>query len=242
MGSLDDDGLRELYAYPQGLTRCQVRGNAISSIDGGATADGTSGGLGNTGDRRLFQVLRELADVIVVGAGTVRTENYAGAQMTVAQRRARQDRGQSEVPPIAVVTRSGQLDRTLAVLTHTEVPPLVLTCRAAVAAARVQLGTAAQVLECSGPDPDEVDPVAVLAALTERHMTRVLAEGGPTLMGTFIEHDLLDELCLTFAPMLVGGSAPRVAAGPGHVLRRMRPAHLITGSDGYLYARYTRAS
>jgi riboflavin biosynthesis pyrimidine reductase len=59
-------------------------------------------------------------------------------------------------------------------------------------------------------------------------------------MGTFVEQGLLDELCLTTAPMLVGGSAPRIAAGPGHVLTEMRRKHLISDADGYLYGRYTR--
>ncbi len=76
--------LYELYAYPADAAACWVRGNVITSLDGGATTDGTSGGLGGTGDRALFNVLRELADVVVVGAGTARAENYSGAQMTVA--------------------------------------------------------------------------------------------------------------------------------------------------------------
>ena len=84
-----------------------MRGNAIISLDGGATTDGTSGGLGGAGDRRLFACCASLPTSIVVGAGTARTENYSGAQMTVAQRRNRQHRGQSEIPPIALVTRSG---------------------------------------------------------------------------------------------------------------------------------------
>ena len=95
-------------------------------------------------------------------------------------------------------------------------------------------------IACSAADPAEVDPAAVLTALADRGLLRVLCEGGPTLMGTFVEHDLLDELCLTIAPKLVGGSAPRIATGPGHVLTRMRRAHLIADADGYLYARYTR--
>jgi riboflavin biosynthesis pyrimidine reductase len=239
-GSISDDRLAELYAYPADLTRCLVRGNAITSLDGGASTDGTSGGLGGPGDRRLFHVLRELADVIVVGAGTARAENYAGAQMTVAQRGNRQRRGQGEVPPIALITRSGHIEHDLPVLTRTEVAPLVLTCDDAAADTRSRLGGAADVIACSAADPAEVDPGAVLAALADRGLRRVLCEGGPTLMGTFVEHGLLDELCLTTAPMLVGGSAPRLVTGPGHVLTGMRRAHLISDADGYLYGRYTR--
>jgi len=242
LGPLDDEKLRALYAYPTDLSGVWVRGNAISTLDGGATTEGTSGGLGGCGDRRLFQVLRELADVVVVGAGTVRAENYAGVQMTVRQRQIRQQLQQPEVPPIAVISRSGQLERDLPVLTHTEIPPLVVTCSAAFGAARSQLGASAEVLACSGADPSEIDPAVVLATLADRGFTRILTEGGPTIMDIFIEADLLDELCVTFSPMLVAGSAKRIVAGPGHVVRRMRRAHLVADGDGYLYARYTRVN
>ncbi len=239
-GPVDDDRIYELYAYPTDVSRCVVRGNAITSLDGGAATDGTSGGLGGLGDRRLFRILRELADVIVVGAGTARAENYSGAQLSVAQRGNRQRRGQGEVPPIALVTRSGRVGNDWPVLTRTEVAPLVLTCVAAAAETSTRLAGAAEVIACSGADPTEVDPTAALAALAERGLLRVLCEGGPTLMGTFIDHGLLDELCLTTAPMLVGGAAPRIATGSGHVLTGMRREHLMTDADGYLYARYTR--
>ena len=82
--AIDDDQMYQLYAYPD-VTGWIVRGNAIASLDGGATTGGTSGGLGGSGDRRLFAVQRELADVIVVGAGTARAENYGGARMTAGQ-------------------------------------------------------------------------------------------------------------------------------------------------------------
>jgi len=239
--AVDDDRLAELYAYPAGLTRCVVRGNMITSLDGGASSDGTSGGLGGAGDRRVFLTLRELADVIVVGAGTARTENYSGAQMSVAQRGNRQRRGQSEVPPIALITRSGHIEHDLPVLTRTEVPPLVLTSDNAAADTRTRLAGAADVIACSAAaDPAEVDAGAALTALAERGLYRVLCEGGPTLLGTFVEGGLLDELCLTTAPKLVGGSAPRIVAGTGHVLADMRREHLMSDADGYLYGRYTR--
>ncbi|AKK27294.1 pyrimidine reductase family protein [Mycobacterium sp. EPa45] len=240
VGVVDDDRLYDLYAHPADLARCVVRGNMITSLDGGAATDGTSGGLGGRGDRRLFRVLRELADVIVVGAGTAHAENYSGAQMTVAQRGNRQRRGQSEVPPIALVTRSGRVDNDWPVLTRTEVTPLILTSADVAADTSSRLGGAAEVIACSGDEPAEVDPAVALVALAERGLRRVLCEGGPTLMGTFVDHGLLDELCLTTAPVLVGGDAPRIAAGSGHVLTAMRRAHLVSDADGYLYGRYTR--
>ncbi|SEH83558.1 Pyrimidine reductase, riboflavin biosynthesis [Mycolicibacterium rutilum] len=235
-----DARLVDLYAYPDDLTTYRVRGNMITSVDGGATADGKTGALGAAGDRTVFEQMRYAADVILVGASTVRTENYSGAQVPLAQRSARQARGQAEVPPIAVITRSGRLDPDTLFFTRTEVAPLVLTCTAAHADTRARLGGVAEVIDASGSSAEDVDPATALQALADRGLRRVLTEGGPGILGLLIAHDLLDELCLTVAPFLVGGAAPRIASGPGEVLTRMRPAHVLTDDDGYLYLRYTR--
>jgi riboflavin biosynthesis pyrimidine reductase len=237
---IDDGELTRLYGYPEG-DGSWVRANFITSVDGGATADGSSGGMGGPGDRHIFNLLRELADVIVVGAGTVRNEGYSGAHVGVAQRHGRQARGQSEVPRLAIVTKSGHLDRDMGVFTRTEVPPLVLTCTAAAADTSRRLGDLCEVLDCSGADPGKVDEAALLAALAARGMRRVLTEGGPMLLGAFVQRDLLDEMCLTIAPYLVGGLARRIVTGPGQVLTRMRCAHILTDDAGYLYARYVKA-
>lgn len=237
---LDDGELSRLYGYPD-RDGTWLRANFITSLDGGATADGSSGAMGGPGDRHIFNLLREQADVIVVGAGTVRIEGYSGAHLPVAQRHGRQARGQSEVPQLAIVTRSGRLEPDLGVFTRTEVSPLVLTCTAAAQETRSLIGDLCEVVDCSGGDPDEVDEAALLAALAARGMRRILTEGGPTLLGAFIARDLLNELCLTIAPCLVGGLARRIAAGPAQVLTRMRPAHLLTDEAGYLYGRYVKA-
>lgn len=109
---VDDGELSALYAYP-GRDTTWLRANFITSVDGGATAGGTSGAMGGPGDRFVFNMLRELADVIVVGSGTVRAEGYSGAHVSAAQRQRRQARGQAEVPQLAIVTGSGHLDRAM---------------------------------------------------------------------------------------------------------------------------------
>jgi riboflavin biosynthesis pyrimidine reductase len=237
---LDDGELPRLYDYPE-RDGTWVRANFIASVDGGATADGKSGVMAGPGDRLVFNLLRELADVIVVGAGTVRIEGYSGAHLGVAQRQRRQARGQGEVPRLAIVTKSGRLDRDMPVFTRTEVPPLVLTCAAAADETRGRLSDLCEVVDCSGSDPGGVDEAVVLEALGARGMRRILTEGGPTLLGAFIERDMLDELCLTIAPYLVGGLARRVATGPGQLLTRMHCAHILTDDAGYLYTRYVKA-
>ena len=105
---------------------------------------------------------------------------------------------------------------------------------------RRRLGGVAEVLDASGADPTRVEPAVALRILAERKLFRVLTEGGPSLLSLLIENELLDELCLTVAPILVGGVARRIATGPGHAHTRMRPAHLLTDDEGYLYTRYVR--
>ncbi|MCW2730013.1 MAG: pyrimidine reductase, riboflavin biosynthesis, partial [Mycobacterium sp.] len=124
----DDERLAAFYSYPEHLNRCWVRANMIASLDGGATDDGKAGGLAGPGDRALFSRMRQEADVVLVGASTVRIENYSGAQMSLAQRQERQRRGQAELPPIAVVTHSADFEHDAKIFTRTEVPPMIMTC------------------------------------------------------------------------------------------------------------------
>jgi len=103
-GELDRAGLAGVYTYPDALRRPFVRVNFVASADGavGDGASGLSGGLDAPGDRPVFGLLRELADVVVAGAGTVRAEGYRGARTSPELRARRRSRGQAEVPPVAV--------------------------------------------------------------------------------------------------------------------------------------------
>jgi riboflavin biosynthesis pyrimidine reductase len=236
----DDSRLAAFYSYPQNLDRCWVRANMIASLDGGATDDGKSGGLAGPGDKALFTRMREEADVILVGASTVRIENYSGAQMSVAQRQERQRRGQAELPPIAVITHSADFEHDAKIFTRTEVPPLIMTCRDAVEDARGRFASVADVINASGAHSDRVDIAVVVATFAERGLLRVLSEGGPGIISLLIEHDFLDELCVTIAPVLVGGQARRIATGSGEAHTRMRRSHLLSDDEGYLYTRYVK--
>ena len=121
-------------------------------------------------------------------------------------------------------------------------PPLILTSARTIEDTRCRLGAVAEVIDASGPDPGSADSARVLEILAERGLFRVLTEGGPLILGNLINNDLLDELCLTVAPILVGGSAKRIVTGLGNVHTRMRRTHLLADDDGYLYTRYVRAS
>ena len=226
---LDDEELAAYYAYPDDLGAPYVRVNFVASADGAMAVAGRSGGLGSPVDRRVFLLLRELADVLLVGAGTVRMEDYRGAR--------RPTRGTDTPPPIAVITGSAGLAPDSRLFTDTRVPPIILTLASAPKGRRDRLAAA-------GGDVvvlDRLTPDLVLAELARRGLHRVLCEGGPTLLGELVAADAVDELCLTVAPLLIGGTAGRIAAGPDGT--HHRPLALIGAlhEDDVLLLRYRRA-
>ncbi|MDT7579181.1 MAG: hypothetical protein QOK35_445 [Pseudonocardiales bacterium] len=223
---VDDDALAAHYAWPDAPS---VRVNFVSSLDGAVTVDGRSGGLGTAADKAVFGLLRELADVVLVGAGTVRAENYGGAR--------RPTRGRTTPPPIAVVTGSADLDPGSRLFTDTVVPPLVLTVGSAPAARRAALAAAGgEVVVLPGLTPD-----ALLAELVGRGLHRVLCEGGPSLFGALLAADAVDELCLTVSPLLAGGDAGRIAHGPPGTPARPMTLDGVLHAEDALLLRYRRA-
>ncbi|HEY5855480.1 MAG TPA: pyrimidine reductase family protein [Aldersonia sp.] len=235
IGTITDDDLRERYAYPVSMTRPWLRLNFVSSIDGAATVDGVSGGLGTPADKRVFGVLRELADVVLVGAGTARAEDYGGARVDEAQRERRLARGLAAVPPIAVLTRSARLDPESRLFNDTAVAPIVLTTSAAPVAPLRRAG--AQIVAVEG----ELTSAAILAALADLGLLRVLCEGGPSLSGQFIGDDVVDELCLTTSPVLVAGGDTRIARSASAVKVAMTRGHVLLDDDGTVLTRWVRA-
>lgn len=205
---LDVDALAEVYAYPARLDRPWTRVNFVTSVDGAATVDGRSGGLGHPADAVLFPLIRDLADVVLVGAGTAVAEGYSGIARSDARTRARRLRGLSDVPPIAVVTKGATLEPDAPVLTDTDVAPLVVTCaRADQDRVRAYRAAGAEVLVAGETD---VDLPWLLGEFGRRGWSRVVCEGGPALFAAMLAADLVDELCLTVSPLLVGGAAQRV--------------------------------
>lgn len=191
--------------------RAFVRCNMISSLDGAISLNGRSGMLGGPADRRVFQVLRSLADVVLVGAGTARVERYGPVRLDGGLRAGREARGQPPVPPLALVTGSALLDWSAPFFVQAEQRPLVFTTSGARAAA---LRGAAGLAEVIAAGDDLVDVRRVVAELVARGHRSILLEGGPGVNAQVVAAGLLDELCLTLAPRLAGGSGQRLLAGP----------------------------
>jgi riboflavin biosynthesis pyrimidine reductase len=227
-----------------------VLANMIASIDGAATdPTGRSAGLAGPADQRVFSALRAVADIVLAGAGTVRTERYGPARMLPAQEHARRSRGQSPGPRIAVVTRSLALDLELPLFRDAsdEYRPIVITTTAGLDRVRSSAGATAardlaMVAEIVVAGDQSVDWGTALRALrTTARAGVVLVEGGPTTLPQLVAADLVDELCLTVSPQLVGGDGPRILSGLGIDAPRRMMLDRVLLEDDYLFLRYLRA-
>ncbi len=243
LADLDPDALARCYAYPRHLDGPWVRANFVNSIDGAFTVDGVSKGLGTDADHRVFEVLRELADVIVVGAGTVRAENYGGADTDPHRRIAHHQHGigghpDGTAPPIAVVTATARLDPGSRFFTEATVAPLIVTTSHADPEQIAALEKAGAEIVIAGTA--SIMPAALIRVFTERGLHRVLCEGGPHLFGQLAEAGLVDELCLTTAPVLVGGTGGRISLSASTFDLPMARKQLVLAEDGTVLARWAR--
>lgn len=208
-----DAPLDELYAVP---SEPWLRVNMVSTADGAAAgANGTTRSINNEVDQVVFRLLRRQADVLVVGAGTLRDEAYAPNPL-----------------PIVAVTRSGSVPPTLA-----DSPPgqvLVATCAHAplLAEAREILGEENVLVLGS----HRVDLMALRESLVERGFRSILSEGGPHLLRDLLDQGCVDEIDSTVVPRVIGGTHPRIVEGPPlDVPLRL---HSLLEQDGTLLARW----
>jgi len=240
-GSLTDDDLAALYSEAVPDT-AWTRVNFVSSLDGSATRDGRSGGLSDAADRRVFDVLRRLCDVVVVGAGTVRAEGYGGMRVDDASVRWRVAHDRAPQPTFAIVSGLLDLDPRSSVFADAPVRPIVFTGAAAPADRRRALGAVATVVECAEPGrvSGRVDTGTMISELADRGLPRIHCEGGPHLFGALVAERMVDELCLTLSPQLIGGAGPRITDGVGSVPLGMRLGHVLASEDTLLL-RYLRA-
>ncbi|GGI04939.1 dihydrofolate reductase family protein [Egicoccus halophilus] len=237
----EDVRLEDVYAD---LVLCgPVEGRAavslgmVASTDGAASIDGRTARLGGVADRAAFAALRAAGDAVLVGAGTVRAEDYRPVTGDTARRARRRAKGLAPVPRLVIVSRSLSLSPTARVFADPRHPPLLITTRRAIEQTDVPLPDAAELIVCG---EEEVDLALALRELAERGLPRVLCEGGPRLNDALLGADLVDEVFLTLAPVLVGGNTARIVTGPAE----HPPAELhlveLREHEGELLLRYRR--
>jgi riboflavin biosynthesis pyrimidine reductase len=209
--------LREAYEAdrPTPLGRPWVNLCMIASLDGSVALAGRSGELGNANDRALLVTMRSMADVVIVGAATARGEGYGPP--------ARRDLR------IGVVTNSARIDPDAELFTSGA--GFVIT------SASADVPSGIDVLRAGDDRVDLVDAIARLHEIVPG-VGHVQAEGGPTLNGALADAGLVDELCFTLSPTIVGGDGPRMTNAAAEYRRDFRPAHVLVDADGYLFTRW----
>ncbi|MEV6966688.1 dihydrofolate reductase family protein [Hamadaea sp. NPDC051192] len=221
--TIDEELLRR---YPR---TAGLRVNFVTSLDGAAAVDGLSTGLSSVADKQVFRLLRMTCDALLVGAGTLRDEDYRPLTLDPERRSWRLASGLSAYPRLVIFSHALALDPGHRALRDAPVRPLVVT---PADPGDHPLREVADVLVA--------DLGEALTRLRADGLTHLLCEGGPTLLGALTSADLVDELCLTLSPVLAGPGATRMAVGPEHPSRPMRLIHALP-ADQALLLRYSRA-
>jgi riboflavin biosynthesis pyrimidine reductase len=208
--------------------------NFVTTLDGAAVVDGGSSAINDLDDKEMFAAIRAVPDFILVGAETVRAEDYGPVELDEKRKEMRLAAGLDETPHLVVATRSLDLDPEMRVFSDPKRRVTILTSEEAPAERFAALSEVADVARMSGTGPDDILHYLRLAKV-------VLVEGGPSIMGQFVAAGLVDELSLTLSPMMAAGVSVRLAHGPAaEPPLEMRLAQILHG-DRSLFLRYLRA-
>ena len=235
--TLDTDDLIAAYVAVVPTLRL----NFVASVDGAASIDGRSAGLGTAADKKVFGILRQLCDGLIVGAGTVRDEHYGPVRASDKQRAWREAHGLEPHPRLVIVSSRLDLDPTAPVFADAPVRPIVLTHESSDEVDRRVLSDVADVV---AHGTGVVDLQAGVEQLrNEYRLNQLLCEGGPHLFASMHAAGLVDELCLTLSPMLAGPGAERIIAGdrgPDEPVTVPMRLHHAIAADSTLLLRYVR--
>jgi riboflavin-specific deaminase-like protein len=214
--------------------RPYVVANFIASADGRGAFHGRSGALGDPADRFLFHGLREQVDAVFAGTGTLKVERYGRMIRDPEARSRREQAGRAPEPLAVIVSRSGEVPTDIPLFNEPE------SRIALFSAADVDLNRCRAQIEPIRVDPGELTLTTVLRRLrADLGIRSVLCEGGPTVFGSLLDEQLVDELFLTLAPKLVGGGGgPTISSGTE--LKELQPIEILwlLEHDGALYLRY----
>jgi riboflavin-specific deaminase-like protein len=204
--------------------------NFALTVDGRATIDGRSGAIGTDTDTAMLVGLRTRAEAVMIGAGTLRAEGYGRVVADPAKREARVRRGLSPDPLTVIVSNRLDIPWEAPLFTDGGGEVLIFTATDAEAPATE---TQVEIVRHEGA----VDLAAALLRLRADGIRSLLCEGGPTLHARLIDGGFVDELFVTRAPALAGGTGPGLTEGLG-AGRRALELLWLNESGGELYARY----
>jgi len=242
-GPVSNDGLVGHYRHAPSSEpgRVRLRTNFISTLDGSIVgADGRSRSINTPSDHHVFALHRALADVIMVGAGTVRTEGYRAVDLASWQRDLRAYEGLSAAPTLVIISGSGEIDPAVGTAADgSRAPVMIITTDSATGPLSALRAAGVEVVQMPGA---HVDLTAATALLSERGLTRVLCEGGPRLHVELLAADLVDEVSLSLSPIMVGGAGLRSTSGaPLPIAARFAVEHVLHADDETLFTHYRRS-
>lgn len=231
----DDVDTLDAYALPDTEGRPYLRVNMVSSLDGAAAVAGRVGSLSGLADQTLLHELRTMCDVLLVGAGTIRAEGYGPLRLGEDELQLRRERGQSEAPRLAVLSRHLDLDLGGAAFSGATARPILLTTEAVSPERRRAAERVADVVVAGR---DAVNLARAVELLAEHGLPQILSEGGPHVLAGLFAADLVDELCLALAPLVIGGRELRITAGDLLGVPSEMELSDVLEKDGYLFLRY----
>jgi riboflavin biosynthesis pyrimidine reductase len=199
-------------------TKPLVFSNFVTTLDGvvslqtpGHAAGGDISGF-NTDDRMVMGLLRAVADVVIVGSGTldadprtVWTPEAICPELAAEYRLLRKTMAKQGPALNVVVTASGSIDLRSPVFASGKVSALILTTSAGAKRLTCQKKPGSVEICAVGRGAGAISPQAILREMSRRNAAaRILVEGGPRLLGSFYKERLVDEQFLTLAPQIAG--------------------------------------
>lgn len=181
-----------------------------ASLDGKiATRTGNSQWITGEAARARAHELRQLADAIIVGAGTVLADNPA---LTV---RGHQDAAH----PLRVILDSTLRTSPLAQVYRSDTPGKALIVTTHAATQEKQAAFKAQgtdILVIAADSQGKPCLPTLLKILCERGLVTLMVEGGAEILGSFYDAGIVDEVWAFIAPLIIGGGAGAIGPFGGH--------------------------
>lgn len=226
--------IEDAYAWP--VSGTWVRAMMVMSLDGAITgADGRSGSISSATDRAIMKEVRRLSDVVLIGAGTMRAEEYSPMKANTAAVDERRRNGQDDAPVIAIVSASLDLPWELPAFSDSHRQPIVITTTECDESAARIAEQYCELVRIAGMDED---PGAIIDALAERGLSRIICEGGARLLGDLTRADRIDEFDVAVSPTFANNGQALLHAQLNSPVRLSLSRVLL--DEGFLFTRYLR--